>query len=141
METRSGRLALVINEDPDRIESIARAVRSIAPEVEVIVHDTAEKDEVTALLAISHAAGAGRTVVIIRASPASWTTAAILAILRPPHYHGAVDAMVIAEGPPELLPVFITDFPGLRLLSPHSHTSAKIADLLVADDLRNQAPA
>jgi hypothetical protein len=142
MQTRPDRtsgLVLVIDEDPNRIESIALALRSASPDVDVLVHDGAEKDAVPALLAINAAAsnsvtaGAGRTVVIIRASPAGWTTAAILATLRPPHYRGAVDAIVITEGPPELLPVLITDFPGLRLLSPHDNTSAEIADLLIAD--------
>ena len=147
MENRSDRtngLVLVIDEDPNRIASIALALRARTPEVEVIVHDTAEQDAVPALLAINNAAssaGAGRTMVIIRASPAGWATAAILATLRPPHYRGAVDAIVITEGPPELLPVLITDFPGLRLLSPHSNTSAEIADLLTAHDLRKQTPA
>ncbi|HEX3811984.1 MAG TPA: hypothetical protein VHX59_04005 [Mycobacteriales bacterium] len=149
MQTRpdtASRLVVVIDEDPNRVESIALALRAV-PEMMVLVHDTAESDAVPTLLAVNAAAGnsvtgaAGRTVVIIKASPAGWTAAAVLASLRPPHHHGAVDAIVITEGPLERLPVLITDFPGLRLLAPHGRTSAEIAGLLLADDARNHTSA
>jgi hypothetical protein len=149
METRpdtASRLVLVIDEDPNRIESITLAMRAI-PRTAVVVHETAENDTVPALLAINAAAGksgtgsARPTVVIIQASPTGWAAAAALASLRPPHHHGVVDAIVITEGPLERLPVLITDFPGLRLLSPHGRTSAEIADLLLADDARNHTSA
>ena len=144
MQTR--RLVLVIDEDANRIESIARALRA-TPDTAVLVHEMAENDAVATLLAINAAAdgsgtgGAGPTVVIIQASPMGWTAAAVLASLRPPHHHGVVDAVVITEGPLERLPVLITDFPGLRLLSPHGRTPAEIADLLIADGARNHTSA
>jgi hypothetical protein len=117
------RLMLVVGEDPARIESVALAVRATSPDADVLVFDTTTHGAVPALMAVSNAGSEpGTTVMIIRASPASWTTAAILAALRPPHHRSHVDAILIAEGPPERLPVLITDFHGLRLLPPHSGT-------------------
>lgn len=131
---QTSRLMLVVDDDPTRIESVAIAVRATAPDAEVLVFDTTTHDAVPALVAVDKAAHApGTTVLIIRANPASWTTAAVLAALRPPHHRGRVDAIVIAEGPPERLPVLITDFPGLRLFPPHSGTPTAIATVLTAN--------
>jgi hypothetical protein len=126
---------LVIDEDPTRVELVALAARASTPDGDVVVLDAMTHDAASAIVAVKQAAHApGRTVVIVRAGPASWTAAAVLATLRPPLHHGQVDAVVIAEGPRETLPVLITDFPGLRLLPPHSDTQAVIGELLTAND-------
>jgi CheY-like chemotaxis protein len=132
--TAADRLLLVIDDDPTRIESIAHAVRTAAPDAEVRVFDTTTHDALPALLAVTDAVREpGTTVVLIRADPAGWTTATVLAALRRADQHGQVDAVVIAEGPPERLPVLITDFHGLRLLPPHRDTPAAIAAVLMAN--------
>jgi hypothetical protein len=132
--TGADRLLLVIDEDPTRIESIAHAVRTTAPDAEVRVFDTTTHDALPALLAVNDAVREpGTTVVLIRADPVGWTTAAVLAALRRADQHGQVDAVVVAEGPPERLPVLITDFDGLRLLPPHSDTPATIVAILTAN--------
>jgi hypothetical protein len=136
----TNRLLLVVDEDPTRIESVAIAVRATAPDATVLVFDTMTHDGLPVLAAVNDAAGEpGTTVVLIRTSPAGWTTAAVLAALRSPHHHGQVDAIVVAEGPPERLPVLITDFHGLRVLPPHGDTPKTIAELVrPAHDLRQR---
>jgi hypothetical protein len=130
------RLLLVIDADPTRIESVARAAHTTAPDATVLVFDTTTHDAQPALLAVNDAAREpGTTVVLIRADPASWTTAAILAALRRADRHGHVDAIVIAEGPQERLPVLITDFHGLRLLPPRDDTVTTIVAILAANTM------
>jgi hypothetical protein len=136
----ANQLLLVVDEDPTRIESVAIAVRATAPDATVLVFDTLTHDGLPVLAAVNDVASEpGTTVVLIRTSPASWTTASVLAALRPPHHHGQVDAVVIAEGPPERLPVLITDFHGLRVLPPRGDTPKTIAELVrPARDLRQR---
>jgi hypothetical protein len=130
------RLLLVIDADPTRIDSVARAARTTAPDAEVLVFDTTTHDALPALLAINDAAcEPGTTVVLIRADPAGWTTAAIFAALRRADRHTQVDAIVIAEGPQERLPVLITDFHGLRLLPPRDDTVTTIVAILAANTM------
>jgi len=45
------------------------------------------------------------------------SAASVLAAHHPPRLGRPVDALLIAEGPLEKLPVLITDFTGLRLLN------------------------
>jgi hypothetical protein len=132
--TTQNRLLLVIDADPTRIESVARAVRTTAPDATVLVFDTTTHDALPALLAINDATP-GTTAVLIRADPAGWTTAVILTALRRTDRPGHVDANVIAEGPQERLPVLITDFHGLRLLPPHNDTVATIVTILMANTM------
>ncbi len=64
----------------------------------------------------------GRTapahMVISRSEAASWRTIALLSSLRPRLAHEDIDVIVVTDATEELLPVHLTDFPGLRRIGP-----------------------
>jgi len=122
------RLMLVIAEDPTRIESMAIALRA-AGELVVTVVDAQEGRTVLSLLRELFEGGRGPDVAMVRSSPVGWTTAALLATLRSPRYLDHVDVVLVVEGKLEMLPVVISDFPGVRLLSPDGDISAALAGL------------
>ncbi|TQC43086.1 hypothetical protein EEB14_45110 [Rhodococcus sp. WS4] len=130
----SRHLALVIDEDRGRLESMKRTFSAGAPENKVYLVDASEGralitsiDEILLLYR-----GPGMVVVFIRADPASWTTAAVLVGMRHQTSFERVDVVVMAAGTPDTLPVQITDFPGLRMVPPGSHSRGMVAKLLEA---------
>ncbi|HEY0453116.1 hypothetical protein [Actinophytocola sp.] len=124
----TNRLMLVIEEDPTRIELMAIALRA-AGDLVVTVVDAQEGRTVLSLLRELFEGGRVPDVAMVRASPVGWTTAALLTTLRSPRYLGRVDVVLVVEGKLEMLPVVISDFPGVRLLSPDGDISALLADL------------
>jgi hypothetical protein len=120
------RLVLVLDGEVSRVRSTAEAVRAKAPGARVLMLD-AERDDGALTAAVgpdSQAADA----VLVRASPASWAVASVLAAYRQQRLGRQVDAFLVAEGPLEQFPVLITDFPGLRLLPPDADVARVVAD-------------
>ncbi|MDT2003931.1 hypothetical protein FXW78_02225 [Rhodococcus opacus] len=130
----SSHVALVIDDDRDRLESMKRMISAGAPENKVFLVDASEGralitsiDEILSLYR-----GPGLVVVFLRADPAGWTTAAVLAGMRHQTRFERVDVVVMAAGTPDTLPVQITDFPGLRMVPPGSHSCGVVAGFLEA---------
>ena len=125
------RLVLVLDQEPARLDSTARAIRKLVPGARVLVLDAATRAAPTA------ARGADGDpppdVILIRAYPGGWAAASALAAHRPPCLDRPVDAFLVAEGPLEKFPVLITDFPGLRLLPPDAEVAAVVAGLIRGD--------
>ncbi|ABG92593.1 hypothetical protein RHA1_ro00758 [Rhodococcus jostii RHA1] len=127
-------LALVIDEDRDRLKSMKRTFSSGAPENTVFLVDASEGraliTSVDEILSLHR--GPGKVVVFLRADPASWTTAAVLAGIRHHARFERVDVVVVAAGTPDTLPVQITDFPGLRMVPPGRHSCDLVVRFLEA---------
>ena len=125
------RLVLVLDQEPARLDSTARAIRKLVPGARVLVLDAATRAAPTA------ARGADGDpppdVILIRAYPGGWAAASALAAHRPPCLDRPVDAFLVAEGPLEKFPVLITDFPGLRLLPPNAEVAVVVAGLIRGD--------
>ena len=128
----SSHLALVIDEDRDRLESMKRTFSVGTPENKVFLVDASEGRAIITSIdeILSLYRGPGMVVVFLRADPASWTTAAVLAGIRHQTSFERVDVVVMAAGTPDTLPVQITDFPGLRMLPPGSHSCGLVARFL-----------
>jgi len=118
-------LVLVLDGDPDRLDATASAVLAAVPGARVRVLD-----------ATAGTAGEGdepppdAVLVLVRAEPAGWATASVLAAHHPPRLGRPVDALLVAEGPLERFSVLITDFPGLRLLRPGDEVAGVVAGLV-----------
>jgi CheY-like chemotaxis protein len=125
---RTNRLLLVIEEDPTRIESMAVALRG-AGDLVVTVVDAQDGRTVLSLLQKLFDDGRVPDVAMVRSSPVGWTTAALLALLRSTRYLARVDVVLVVEGKREMLPVIISDFPGVRLVPPDGDISALLAEL------------
>lgn len=130
----SSHLALVIDEDQDRLKSMKHTFSACAPENKVFLVDASEGRAIIASIdeILSLYRGPGMVVVLLRADPASWTTAAVLAGMRHQTSFERVDVVVMAAGTPDTLPVRITDFPGLRMVPPGSHSCGVVARFLEA---------
>jgi hypothetical protein len=126
------RLVLVLDDQPARVHATAKAVRETAPEVRMLVLDTAEDTAACAALVERRDAGDGPApdVILVRADPGGWAAASVLAAHHPPRSGRPVDAFLVAEGPLEMFSVLITDFPGLRLLPPGAEVAAVVAGLV-----------
>jgi hypothetical protein len=123
----SRRLVLVLDQDLDRLDAAARAIKALAPDARVSLVDT------IAAPAPGVVADGGREApdaILVRADPGSWTAASMLAAYGPVRLGRPVDGVLVAEGPLENYPVVITDFPGLRLLRPDDQASVVIAELV-----------
>jgi hypothetical protein len=130
------RLVLVLDDELARVHATAEAVRAKVPGVRTLVLDAERGDAAYAVLPDK----AGREdspppdVVLVRASPASWAAASVLAVHRHPRLRRQVDAFLIAEGPLDMLPVLITDYPGLRVLPPGTDVAKAVAEQLLGND-------
>jgi hypothetical protein len=122
---------LVLDQEPARLDSTARAIRKLVPGARVLVLDAATRAAPTA------ARGADGDpppdVILVRAYPGGWAAASVLAAHRPPCPDRPADAFLVAEGPLEKFPVLITDFPGLRLLPPNAEVAVVVAGLIRGD--------
>ena len=125
------RLVLVLDQEPARLDSTARAIRKLVPGARVLELDAATRAAPTA------ARGADGDpppdVILVRAYPGGWAAASVLAAHRPPCPDRPADAFLVAEGPLEKFPVLITDFPGLRLLPPNAEVAVVVAGLIRGD--------
>jgi hypothetical protein len=111
------RLILVVDQEEDRLEVTAGALRTLAPGARV------QRQGETATSA---------DVILAHASPGIWSVAAVLAAHSPARRGRPVDAFLVADGPLEKFSVQITDFPGLRLLPPDAEVAAEVAALILA---------
>jgi hypothetical protein len=130
------RLVLVLDDELARVHATAAAVRAKVPGVRTLVLDTETTDAAYAALAddTGREDGPAPDVVLVRASPTGWAAASVLAANRQARPRRQVDAFLIAEGPLATFPVLITDFPGLRLLPPHTDVAKALADQLLGND-------
>ncbi|MFD9666993.1 hypothetical protein ACFWAY_36215 [Rhodococcus sp. NPDC059968] len=127
-------VALVIDEDRDRLKSMKRTFSAGAPENKVFLVDASEGRAIITSVdeILSLHRGPGKVVVFLRADPAGWTTAAVLAGMRHHTRFERTDVVVMAAGTPDTLPVQITDFPGLRMVPPGSHSCGLVVRFLEA---------
>lgn len=126
------RFALVIDEDATRLAVMKSAIEHIAFDTEVFLVDLPEGRAAISFVqnVLAHPGPRRCVVVLVRAQPNSWATAAMLAAIRSQRNHDQVDVVVTAEGRPDMLPVLITDFPALRIVSPDSHPCSVVAGLI-----------
>jgi hypothetical protein len=126
------RLVLVLDGEPARVHATAKVIRETAPEVRMLVLDTAKDTAACAALGERHDAGddPAPDVILVQADPGGWAAASVLAAHHPPRPGRPVDAFLVAEGPLEMFSVLITDFPGLRLLPPGAEVAAVVAGLV-----------
>lgn len=119
LDASNGVTLLVIDNDSRRIVSVAAAIQTESPQLQVLMLDSDGKVAPAAALHQHYirCGAALPNVVLVHANPRSWTAAAVLAVHRVARKVGLAKAMVVAEGPIETLPVLITDFPGLRWIS------------------------
>jgi hypothetical protein len=128
--TAPRRLVLVLDNEPARVHATATVVRETAPEVRVLVLDTARDTAACAALGERPGNGPAPDVILVRADPGGWAAASVLAAHHPQRSGRPVDAFLVAEGPLEMFSVLITDFPGLRLLPPGAEVAAVVAGLV-----------
>jgi hypothetical protein len=128
------RFSLVVDEDVTRLGAMRSAVEAHAFDTEVFLVDLPEGrlavSFVQSVFARLHARR--HTMVLVRVSPRSWTTAALLSVVRHQGGYDQVDVVMTAEGRPDMLPVLIADFPALRMVSPRSRPCAVVAGLIDA---------
>ncbi|MEV5848638.1 hypothetical protein AB0M32_42405 [Streptomyces sp. NPDC051985] len=112
-------LAVVIDPDAARLAALESAFGAV-PGTEVFFVDAPEGRAVISSVGriIDHPGSAPRAVILVRAQPGSWATAAMLAALRRHGEHASIVVVITAEGGPETLPVLIADFPAIRMVSP-----------------------
>jgi len=122
------RLVLVLDQDQARLDATASAVLAAAPGTRILVLDAASRP--VPIVTQPTDADPPPDVILVRAEPGSWAAASVLAAHHPPRLGRPVDAFLVAEGPLEKFPVLITDFPGLRLLSPGTEVAAVVAGLV-----------
>ncbi|HJQ48483.1 MAG TPA: hypothetical protein VJ870_19495 [Amycolatopsis sp.] len=125
------RLIMVVDADVDRLVAMRRGVDPPVPDTAVFLLDAAEGRVVLAWLAdVLTRPGIRHAVVLVRAHPESWVTAALLAAVRFQREYGQVEVVVSADVRRDMLPVLITDFPGLRVVSPSSDPCAVVAGVI-----------
>lgn len=141
MDVPNGVTLLVIDNDPRRIMSVAAAIQAESPQLRVLMLDSDGKVAPAAALHqhYLHCGAALPNVVLVHANPRSWTAAAVLAAHRAARKVRFAEAIVVAEGPIETLPVLITDFPGLQMISPAANVPAAVLGELRAQDDRQSA--
>jgi hypothetical protein len=122
------RLVLVLDQDQARLDSTASAVLAAAPWARILVLDAVSRS--VPMVTQPTDTDPPPDVILVRAEPGSWAAASVLAAHHPPRLGRPVDALLVAEGPLEKFPVLITDFPGLRLLSPGTEVAAVVAGLV-----------
>lgn len=135
MESNTARrLALVIDADVTRLTAMKRVVEAAALDTAVFLVDVPEGRAAISLLKDVLAQPGLRlhAVVLVRARPDSWASAAMLAAVRSQRDYDQVDVVVAAEGTRDMLPVLITDFPALRVVSPNSHPCEVVASIVEA---------
>ncbi|MFF8021830.1 hypothetical protein ACFZDJ_11995 [Streptomyces sp. NPDC007896] len=128
------RFSLVVDEDAARLDAMRRAVEAHAFDPEVFLVDVPEGCSAVSFVQSVFVRPHSRrhTVVLVRAGAESWTTAALLTVVRHGGDYDRVDVAVTAEGRSDMLPVLITDFPELRLVLPRTHPCAVVAELIEA---------
>ncbi|MFF3372250.1 hypothetical protein ACFYXF_04745 [Streptomyces sp. NPDC002680] len=128
------RFSLVVDESVSRLEVMRRAVEAHASGVEVFLVDLPDGRGAVSFLqgVLAGPRAPGHIVLLVRAVPESWATAAMLAAIGSPGVGGHVDVVVAAEGRPDMLPVLIADFPALRVVSPRSDPCAVVVGLVGA---------
>jgi hypothetical protein len=123
------RLVLVLDRDLARLDATASAILAVVPGARILVLDATARAVPTGTLEAG--TDPPPDVVLVRAEPEGWATAAVLAAHHPPRLGRPVDALLVAEGPLEKFPVLITDFPGLRILPPGAEVAAMVAGLVL----------
>lgn len=124
---RSRRLVLILDQCQDRLDVMARAITEAVPDARVLIASNV-KD-------ISQATGPLPDVILVQTDPDGWAAASVLTAYRQPLHGRTVDAFLVTEGPLDKFSVLITDFPGLRLLTPRTGLAA-VAAGLVRDAVR-----
>lgn len=135
------RFSLVVDEDAARLGVMRRAVEAHAFDTEVFLVDLPEGRSAVSFVQSVFVRPRSRrhTMVLVRADAESWTTAALLTVVRHGRGYDRVDVAITAEGRLDTLPVLITDFPELRLVPPRTHPCAVVAGLIEArlEDVRS----
>lgn len=128
------RFSLVVDDDVIRLGMMRRAVEAHAVDTEVFLVDPPEGRSAVSFVqsVFTGSRSCRHTMVLVRAKPATWTTAALLTVIRDGGDYDRVDAVIAAEGWQDMLPVLIADFPELRLVSPRTHPCAVVAGLIDA---------
>lgn len=128
---KARRLTVVIDADVDRLVAMRQVVDPVAPGTAVFLLDASEgRVALSWLTGVLTRPGARQAVVLVRAQPESWATAALLAAIRCQRDYDEVDVVVAAEGRRDMLPVLITDFPGLRVVPPGSDPRDVVAGVI-----------
>jgi hypothetical protein len=126
------RLTIFIDDDIARLAVTKRVIEAVVVEGDVIIVDEPEGRAAISFVenALVRPGSSGFTVLLVRAQPVSWTTVAIVTCIRARRGGDRVQIVVTTEGRADMLPVLLTDFPRLRIVTPDFDPSTIVAGIV-----------